>query len=157
MPSQYRSFAVTVVPGSTPAAPVVTDVSFPPFYVSEITAHIPPGPLGQLGFQIASSSQQVIPWNDGQWIVPNDDRLTWPISNAPSSGDWQVIAYNTGVFDHTIYLQFALDPVGVAPAAPATLPSLAALSSPVPVTDGSGAPIDQSIADLIASTVGGAG
>lgn len=143
MPTQYRSFQVTIPAGTPKVTPVIINTRFEPMTVSEIDVLIPPGPLGQMGFQIASSRVQVIPWNTGQFIVSNDERLTLPINNAPNSGDWQVIGYNTGVFDHTIWVRFALDSNSIATApAPAQPLSVAELSQgtitdipPVPSPD----------------------
>jgi hypothetical protein len=136
MAHQVREFQVTIPKGTPIAAPVTVDVSFPPFTVVSVAARIPPGPLGQMGFRVASSRQQVIPWNPGSWIVANDDRLQWQADNYPTSGDWQIIGYNTGAFDHTIYVTFELDPVGfdTAPVVTVTPADLSTITAPEPVT-----------------------
>lgn len=117
MAEQVRTFEITVAPGSTRAAPVTTEIGFEPFRVVSIEVEVPPGPLGQVGFQIASSNVQLIPWNLGEWIVANNITKKWETDNYPTSGDWQFIAYNTGAFPHTLSVTFELDPI--APAGPA--------------------------------------
>lgn len=131
MATQYRSFEITIPTGSTRAAPVIFPMIFPSFVVLSIDVYVPPGPLGQMGFQIASSRQQVIPWNAGQWIVANADYLTFPVTDAPNSGDWQLIAYNTGAFPHTIWVRFALDPIPL-PVTPVVTITTADLSTALP-------------------------
>lgn len=135
MATQYRRFAVTIPAGTPKATPVVINTRFEPFTVTQINIRIPPGPLGQMGFQIASSRVQVIPWATGQFIVANDEPLSYPVTDAPNSGDWQVIGYNTGVFDHTIQVEFAMDPNSIAIAAATTQPLSAAELSQGTVTD----------------------
>ena len=111
MTNQYRTFQVAIPAGTLQSAPVRINTRFEPFTVSQVTVRIPPGPLGQMGFRIASSGVQVVPWNAGAWIVANDEFLIYPATNWPDSGDWAVIGYNTGVFAHTIYVTYYLDPV----------------------------------------------
>jgi hypothetical protein len=108
MTVQVREFAVTIPAGTPKATPVTINTRFEPLAVDKIDIRVPPGPLGQMGFQIASSRQQVIPWNAGAFVVANDDSLSFPSTSYPNSGDWQVIGYNTGAFDHTIYVTFFL-------------------------------------------------
>src|SRR5215468_886729 len=119
MTVQVREFAVTIPAGTAIAAPVTISTAFEPLAVDKIDIWVPPGPLGQMGFRVASSRQQVIPWNAGAWVIANDELLSFPGTAYPNSGDWQVIGYNTGAFPHTIYVTFSLSlvpsdaPIGV--------------------------------------------
>jgi hypothetical protein len=134
MTAQYRSFQVTIPAGTPQASPVVINTQFEPLAVDQIDIRIPPGPLGQMGFQIASSRQQVIPWNAGQFIIANDEPLSFPSTNYPDSGDWQVIGFNTGVFNHSIWVRFALRPVTPAatPVVGISVSALSTLVAPAP-------------------------
>jgi hypothetical protein len=132
MSYQYRTFAVTIPAGTPIAAPVTRDISFPPFHVDYVEVIIPPGPLGQMGFRIASSRTQWVPWNPGSWIIANDVTKVFNAEGWPDSGDWQIIGYNTGVFDHGIEVTFALDPIGVGEAALA-VPNVIDLSTVAPI------------------------
>lgn len=157
MARQIRSRQVTVPAGTTKAAPATFNVSFPPMTVAEIDVLVPPGSNGTLGFQIASSGIQVIPWNAGEWIVTNNERLAWPTEGYPDSGDWQVIAYNTGMYDHSLWVRFSLSPVAVAVAGPVVV-DLGALSSPAAgLTTGEGGGVSQPGAGVGAPTGGQAG
>src|SRR5882762_133673 len=129
MARQYRDFAVTIPANTAIASPLIIDTGFGPFTVAKVSVRIPPGPNGRMGFQIAVSGTQVIPWNRGQWLVANDESLEFPVENHPDSGAWQVIGYNTGVYSHTIYVVYALNPVTGSPAPPAVLPDLGSIST----------------------------
>jgi hypothetical protein len=109
--TQVRGFEITIPAGTAKDAPVTRDMSFPPMTVADITVTVPPGPNGNLGIQIASAGSQVIPWNDGEWLVPNDVVMTWTPDGYADSGSWQLVGYNTGAFDHTVWVRFNLAPV----------------------------------------------
>lgn len=122
MARELRSFNVTVPAGTAQAAPVSFDVSSPARIVRRIDVTVPPGPRGEVGFYLANSFQQVIPFNAGQWVVANDEKMTWDLTDYVDSGSWQVIAYNTGFYPHTLQVRFHVDlpdaftqPVTVAP------------------------------------------
>jgi hypothetical protein len=79
-----------------------------------------------------SNGQSVLPIN-GQFIVTDNRADAWPVTSQPDSGQWEVTAYNTDVYPHTVYLDFFLTLVGQAPEVTTFVPN-AALSSPPPVT-----------------------
>lgn len=79
-----------------------------------------------------SNGQALLPTN-GTYIVTDDHADTWAVVNQPDSGQWEVTAYNTDIYQHTVYLDFFLDLVGQAPDV-TTFASNASLSSPPPVT-----------------------
>lgn len=112
MARQIQSYDITVPANTAASAYQTTDITFQPFDVSEIEIVIPPGPAGTVGIVIAASGSQVIPYNPGQWIITDNEIIRWPLEGFHDSGSWQVRAYNTGVFDHTIYIRFLLTPVG---------------------------------------------
>jgi hypothetical protein len=115
MARQVQSFAVTVPAGTLNTAPATFDVSFPPRVVTEIEVLVPPGPRGEVGFQVAMAGKQVIPDTEGAFIVTDDEVIHWPLDGQPDSGAWQVIAYNTGTYNHTLYFRFLVDLTQQAP------------------------------------------
>jgi hypothetical protein len=119
MARQIYSFAVTVPAGTAKLTPVTVPITTPVRTVTEIEVVIPPGPAGQMGFMVAMSGVPVIPYNSGEWIIGDDDKINWPLDDFPDSGDWSVVAYNTGVYDHTVYFrlltEIPVDPIGNAP------------------------------------------
>jgi hypothetical protein len=95
--------------GTTVAAPLTTVLTMPPRIVREVRVRIPPGPRGQVGWYLASGGVQVVPWLKGTYIVADDETIDWPLEGQIESGAWQLVAYNTGSYDHTLYLTFLLD------------------------------------------------
>lgn len=118
MTTQVRSFELTVPAGTAKDSPVSLPMSFPPMTVTEITVTVPPGPNGHLGIQIAAAGAQVIPWNAGEFLVPNDVVMTWQPVGYSDAGSWSLIGYNTGTHDHTVWVRFNLTPVEIATPTP---------------------------------------
>lgn len=111
MADQIRSYSVTV-PAETPqTAPLESDLSFPGGDVERIDIRIPPGHAGLTGFQLAQGHQAVIPINDGEFIVGDQESFSWPIDGFIDSGDWQFIAYNVDRFEHTFYVRLLIQVV----------------------------------------------
>lgn len=99
-----------VVPANTPAnTPVSFPLSFPAADIERIDVRIPPGPNGLVGFSINNGGGNFIPEGDGNWIIGNDDYIQWPLSDAPNNGNWEIVAYNTDVLSHTLYLYFNIN------------------------------------------------
>ncbi len=123
MADEIRAFACLIPAGTPIAAPVVIPMVFPPRTVDSIEIRIPPGPNGTVGFAIAAAGQPIIPLNAGQWIIANNDTISWPLSGFLNSGAWQLRAYNAGIYPHTLYVRFLLTQIGVtAPGALAPIP-----------------------------------
>lgn len=109
MAREVRRFPVTI-PASTPkASPQVTNLSFPFRVVRELEVRIPPGPRGEVGFAIGGSGQPVIPVEAGAYLVTDDEIIRWPLDGFWDSGSWQMTAYNTGRFPHTLEVRFLVD------------------------------------------------
>lgn len=118
MTTELRSFAVTVPAGTAQASPVIVALDMPPRIVTAVRWRVPPGPRGAMGWALSLAGQHLYPWGNGNWIVADDEYDRVDLTDAPSSGAWQLIAYNTGLLDHTVYLQFSLEPVGGSRGAP---------------------------------------
>lgn len=126
MAQEIREFAVLVPAGTSQAAPLTVDVSFPERVVTSVSWRVPPGPSGLMGWALTSAGAPVIPITPGTYLVADDQSDTWPLQGYLDSGNWQVTCYNTGAYPHTLYLTFLLD-----------LPTAAPI--PVPPPPGSGA------------------
>lgn len=114
MPSEVRSFAVSVPAGTPASAPQITPLAMPARIVREIRVRVPPGPRGEVGWALGAAGVPVLPWNAGAWIVADDESIDWPVAGQIESGAWELRAYNTGAFAHTIYVTFLLDVVAAA-------------------------------------------
>lgn len=125
----YR-FSVTVPAGSPQSAPQVTALPLPARIVRRVEIDVPPGPHGLVGFQLASGGSQIVPINAGAFVAVDNAHLSWDLENQIDSGAWQLIAYNTGAFPHTLEVRFLVDPTFVATSASGpTLVESTALSS----------------------------
>lgn len=130
MAREVRRFPVTIPAGTASAAPITFGLTFPPRVVAEVEIVVPPGPRGEVGFQLAMSGFQVLPVETGQYFVTDDEVIHWPLEGQVDSGAWQVIAYNTGTYPHTLEFRFLVDLVSVATVATPAPISGADLSSP---------------------------
>jgi hypothetical protein len=124
------AFNVTV-PAATPiAAPQVTALSVGVYEVDFIELDVPPGPKGAVGFYVASGGTPVIPRVTGPplWLVLDDAFRHYDLEGQPTSGAWQLVAYNVGNFAHTVRVTFGLSLVA---------PALAQLTVPamIPASD----------------------
>src|SRR6266851_102896 len=104
----YR-FSVTVPAGTVQAAPQVTALPMPERVVGRVTVTVPPGPHGLVGFQFTHAGSQMIPVNPGQFLVMDGRTQAWELSDYITTGAWQLTAYNTGAFPHTLEIAFDCD------------------------------------------------
>lgn len=132
MPYQLFAWDVTTPAGTPADAPQVTDLSIPVGQLDSVQIKVPPGPQGQLGFALALAGQPIVPRNAGEWIITDDEEIDWALSGLPDSGAWQVITYNTGNYDHTLYIRFLATPAPLldVPTPTAAVIPAANLSSP---------------------------
>lgn len=114
MAQEIREFAVLVPHGTPLAAPLTVNISFPARIVTAVSWRVPPGPSGTLGWALTSAGTPVIPIQPKTYVVTDNQADTWDLEGYLDSGNWQVTAYNTGVYDHTVYLTFQLDLPGTA-------------------------------------------
>lgn len=112
MAREVRNFAVEVPSGTAKATPQVTDLAMPARLVRRVRVRIPPGPSGLVGWALGAAGERVLPWGANEWIVADDEVIEWELTGQIDSGAWQLQAYNTGLYDHTLYVTFHLDPPG---------------------------------------------
>lgn len=111
--SVFRETA-TITAGTAKASPLVVNIPVVSGIVDAIRWRVPPGPRGLFGWQLAMGGVTIIPENAGAYIVADDEYDEIQVSGLPDSGAWQVIGYNTGTFDHTVYLDFHITPIAAA-------------------------------------------
>lgn len=116
MADEIRQNTLLIPAGTTIAAPVTLDVSFPPREVQGIEIVVPPGVNGAVGFRILNSHVAVIPYDSDDYIIANNEVISWPITNAINSGSWQVQGYNLGTNDHAVYFRWLLEYLATASA-----------------------------------------
>lgn len=118
MADEVRIYPVLVPKGTLKSAPQITALPMPQRLVQRVEILVPPGPGGMVGFQLAAGGQAIVPYNDVNWIVTNNEVIDWPLEGMPEAGSWQLHAYNNGKFDHTLTVRFLLGLPEKAKAAP---------------------------------------
>ena len=106
---ELYSFNCTIPAGTPVSAPVTIPMSMPARIVRRITTIVARGPGDNMGFRVAVNGTQVIPVNNGAWLVEDDERNEWDRSGDIQSGAWQIVGYNTGVYPHTVTVRFEVD------------------------------------------------
>ena len=143
MASEVHHFQATVPSGTTKAGALLFNFNIPPRVVDQIEIEVPPGPRGEVGWQIALSGGALFPYEPGAFVVTDDRTTTWQVENQNTGGAWGLIAYNTGKFNHTLYVRLLTrlpEEANPLPALPPPL-SLHALSHPpTPLNGGPAAP-----------------
>lgn len=121
MAVEVRQFSPTI-PANTPASAGWTSpMVFPARTVEGIDVRVPPGPGGYVGWAIGAAGVPLIPLNPGQWIITDDEVLSWDLQGMLTSGVFTFFGYNTGRDPHTIYVRFRLGLLPPPSVAPPTL------------------------------------
>lgn len=161
MAFEVREFTVTVTAGTQIAAPQLTAMTMPARIVRKVRVRVPPGPNGNVGFALAAAGVPIVPYNTGAWIVADNEILEWELEGQITSGAWQLRAYNTGAYDHTLYVVFELDipqrsgivvapvaPLIVSPAEVGSVFSPSPVAVPPPEVDGYALARDNAVAAI---------
>lgn len=132
MAYQVYPFQATIPAGTPKTTPVTRQLTMPIATIERIRWRVPVGHRGQVGWQLAMGGLQVIPTGFGSYIVADDEADDWDLQGLPDSGAWELIGYNLGNFDHTVYLYLFATPVQLTASGSSGVPPLlpsAALSS----------------------------
>lgn len=155
MAQQVFIFPVTIPAGTAKATPQTTQMTMPPRIVDKVEIEVPPGPRGEVGFHLGSKGTQIIPDGVGTYIVTDGETIQWPLEGQMDSGGWEMVAYNTGFYSHTITARFLVrmpGAAGGAAGAPIPADALGAVPSSagtvVPTLTNGGAPAGTSVAAL---------
>lgn len=103
-----KHFDVTIPAGTPKTKPLVVPTTFNARIVDSIRWEFPAGCNGQVGIQIGSRNLPILPLAVGEYFVHSGGASGYDVRDMPDGGDWSVIGYNTGVFPHTIRVDFRL-------------------------------------------------
>lgn len=107
MADEVHLFTVTVPASTAKAVPLTFNLTMPLGRVVErVEIEIPPGPRGEVGWQIAQGGNQLYPYQVGAFVISDGREVDWDVVGGVDSGAWQVIIYNTGSFPHTLQFRF---------------------------------------------------
>ena len=129
MAGSIRQTTATI-PANTPkTAPYVAPITLDYFDIESVDLEVPPGPAGLMGFYLARSGQQVIPYESGEFLVWDDRFDSWYLTDQPTGSGWQIVGYNLDVYDHDVVVRFHVNLI--AQAQNVTPPSLSFVTSGV--------------------------
>jgi len=129
MAADVQVFDVTVARGGTPALPQLFALPMPARRVTQVEIVMPAGVRSAVHWALGSAGVRVIPSNAGAYVTGDDEVVRWPLSGYWDSGSWQLQAYNTGGFPHTLQVRFLLDLISNTQQQPLAAIPAAALSS----------------------------
>lgn len=131
MSSEVYTFQVTIPPGTPQLTPFRQQLTMPVRKIDTIEVVVPPGPSGLMGFAITMGGINVMPIQPNQYLVTDDQKISWPLANLPTSGAWELSGYNTDVWPHAVYVWFLVDQVPTVQSGPLLLSTtMQAISSP---------------------------
>jgi hypothetical protein len=114
MATSVTALTATVPAGTALSSPATVSLPVGTNVVDKIRWRVPPGPRGNLGWYLSMGGVQVLPDDKGGWVIADDEYDEWELDNLPDSGAWQLTGYNTGSYDHTVYLYFHTTPIQLA-------------------------------------------
>lgn len=133
MAREVHSFSITVDPYTAIENFETFALTMPPRIVDTVRIEVPPGCRGHVGFSLGLAGTAILPLEQGAWIVADDRVIEWQLEDQPDSGAWQINAYNTGLYPHTLTVTFLVSlPYGQpAPnvSGPATVPPSVAVAN----------------------------
>jgi hypothetical protein len=112
MAQAIHQFSATIPANTAKNALATVTLAVPVQTIIQLDIEVPPGPGGLMGFYLAISGQQIIPFEAGEFIVWDDREREWGIQGYPTTGAWSVVGYNLDVANsHTIGLRFHTNPL----------------------------------------------
>lgn len=104
-----KTFPALIPAGTAKANPIVILTQFEPNTVKRIEWTFPHGCNGQVGIQLGARSVPVLPGDNSQFYTTSGDTHAIDLQEMHETGDWSVIGYNTGRFDHTVQVTFLVN------------------------------------------------
>lgn len=137
MATVIRQRTIAVPANTSKANPSKTALVLPIENTISVDLEVPPGPAGLMGFYLAMSGQQLIPFEVGEWIVWDDRFDTWYLDDYPQTGAWSVVAYNLDIANtHDIVCRFHNEPYSLNTPALPSVNIIQSASTQEPVTLG---------------------
>jgi|SRR5215469_5213859 len=106
MAIEVRTLPVTIPAGTAASSPLVTPAVFPARIVTQIDILFPPGPRGEVGIAVGTANIKTLPYGNATYLVADAQFFQFPLEDQIDSGSWQITAYNTGMFPHTVTVTF---------------------------------------------------
>ena len=133
MAQRVLPFRVTIPAGTLETAPAIIPIDLDQWSIEALDLEVPPGPAGQMGFQVLNNGVAWVPYGDGEWLVWDDVRERYYLTDQPTASGWAVSGYNTGAYDHAVILRFHVNPVSVE-SGPASMPTITIINGTMPAS-----------------------
>lgn len=111
MAERVELFETAIAAATAIAAPTTFVLSMNPGVTRKVEIIVPPGPSGLVGFRLRHSGQTVIPYAGSNWVITDDEKLEWALEGYPTGDRWTLQAYNTDIYQHTLYIRWFLDEI----------------------------------------------
>lgn len=122
--------SITTPVGTAISAPLKTALNFRQGAPVQVEISVPPGPSGLMGIALAHSGTKIIPHDESEWLITDDEKVIWPLTEYPTNSNWEVWTYNTDIYAHKIQVRMLFNELGsnvlnpnVAPALEQAMPS----------------------------------
>lgn len=106
---RVHTFLPTCPANTQSTSPVEVSTSFPDGLALNVEIVIPLGHRGITGLQLALAHQSIIPYGKGQWLIDENARLTYDLSEHPESGAYSVWLFNTDFVAHQWVVRFRVE------------------------------------------------
>ncbi len=115
MAQEIHQYTATI-PAKTPKSALYTSViPLQGYEIESVDLEVAPGPAGLMGFYLARSGQQWLPFEAGEFLVWDNRFDSWYLSDQPSGTGWQIVGYNLDAFAHNVVARFHVNSPNIAP------------------------------------------
>lgn len=104
--------SITTPVGTSIAAPQKTALNFRQGAPIQVEISVPPGPSGLLGIALAHSGTKIIPHDESEWLITDDEKVIWPLTEFPTNSNWEVWTYNLDIYSHQIQVRMLFNELG---------------------------------------------
>lgn len=123
-------FTVVIPAGTTAAEPYTQELALDNWSIERIDLEVPSGPAGLMGFQVYNNGVPWIPYGADEWLVWDNVKEFYYMTDQPTGSGWAIAGYNTGFYDHSVTTRWHVNPTSSLQPAPAT-PSITVVTSDV--------------------------
>lgn len=104
--------SITVPAATAVSSPQTTALPWRQGYPERLELWIPPGPSGLTGIRLLHSGTRIIPRSEDEWLVTDNESISWPLEGYPYNANWAVQAYNTDIYPHTFQIRMLFNEIG---------------------------------------------
>lgn len=101
--------------------------------IERIDLEVPPGPSFQMGFQLYNNGVAWIPYGGSEWLIWDDARDSYYLTDQPTASGWEIVGYNDGYYDHSLTVRFHVNPLTSSPTDISPPPTVAIVTTPATV------------------------